>query len=107
MRCNASSFSIAACFAALTVTLGVAAAAPNEGPLFGFNAANSNTQRDLEKKFDSQLNAADLRAWLKQLSSAANHVGAPHNKENAEFMQRQFAAWGWDAQIETFEVLYP
>ena len=50
---------------------------------------------------------ADLRAWLKNLSSEANQVGAPHDRANAEFVRDLLRKWGWDAQIETFEVLYP
>ena len=61
----------------------------------------------LEQKFDAQLQASDLEAWLKQMSAEPNHVGSPHDKANAEFVLQQFRAWGWDAQIETFDVLYP
>src|SRR6186713_1107393 len=64
-------------------------------------------QRTLEQKFDAQLQASDLQAWMKQMSSKPTHVGAPHNKANAEFVQQQMREWGWDAQIETFDVLYP
>jgi N-acetylated-alpha-linked acidic dipeptidase len=64
-------------------------------------------QRALEQKFDAQLQASDLEAWMKQMSAKPTHVGAPHDKANAEFVQQQFRAWGWDAQIETFDVLYP
>ena len=64
-------------------------------------------QRTLEQKFDAQLQASDLQAWMKQMSAKPTHVGAPHDKANAEFVQQQFRAWGWDAQIETFDVLYP
>ena len=64
-------------------------------------------QRALEQKFDAQLQASDLQAWMKQMSAKPTHVGAPHNKANAELVQQQFRAWGWDAQIETFDVLYP
>ena len=50
---------------------------------------------------------ADLRAWLKNLASEPNHVGSPHDKANAELVRDLFKQWGWDAQIETFDVLYP
>ena len=43
----------------------------------------------------------------KQMSSAPNHVGSPHDKANAEWMLARFQEWGWDARIETFSVLYP
>ena len=41
------------------------------------------------------------------MSSGPNQVGSPHDKANAEFMLQKFRDWGWDAQIETFNVLYP
>lgn len=70
-------------------------------------ATDPAAQRALEQKFDAQLQASDLQAWMKQMAAEPNHVGAPHDKANAEFTQQQFRAWGWDAQIETFDVLYP
>ena len=69
--------------------------------------ATTDAQRALEQKFDSQMQASDLQAWMKQMSAKPTHVGAPHDKANAEFVQQQFRAWGWEAQIETFDVLYP
>jgi N-acetylated-alpha-linked acidic dipeptidase len=91
------------------VSLAVASTATGtpSGPITGFTADGSTAQQSLEQRFDSQINPSDLRNWLKRLSSAANQVGAPHNKENAEFVRDQFRQWGWDAQIEQFDVLYP
>ena len=59
------------------------------------------------RAFDTAISSADQTAWLKDLSSAPNHVGSPHDKANAETMLALFKAWGWDARIETFSVLYP
>jgi N-acetylated-alpha-linked acidic dipeptidase len=94
---------------AATVSLAAAAvAATQEQPvLFGFSAAGSVQQRALEQRFDAALDPADLRAWLKTMSAEANHVGAPHDKANAEMVRDLFRQWGWDAQIEVFDVLYP
>ncbi|HEU0040083.1 MAG TPA: folate hydrolase, partial [Verrucomicrobiae bacterium] len=75
--------------------------------LLGFSAAHAANQQALEKKFDAQLDPADQRAWLERMSAEPNHVGSPHNQANAEFMLEKFREWGWDAQIETFYVLYP
>ena len=75
--------------------------------LAGFTGTHAAAQISLEKKFDSQLKADDLRQWMEQMASAPNHVGSPHDKANAEFMLKLFKEWGWDARIETFEVLYP
>ncbi|HEU4967316.1 transferrin receptor-like dimerization domain-containing protein [Sphingomonas sp.] len=61
----------------------------------------------LEAKFDASISSEDQLGWLKQMSSAPNHVGSPHDKANAEFILARFKEWGWDAHIETFHVLYP
>jgi N-acetylated-alpha-linked acidic dipeptidase len=75
--------------------------------MFGFTSDEAATEQALEHRFDADLNASDLRGWLKTLSSEPNNVGSPHDKANAEAVRDLFKQWGWDAQIETFEVLYP
>ena len=64
-------------------------------------------QKALEAAFDAGVNSADQLEWLKAMSSAPNPVGSPHDKANAEYMLGLFKSWGWDAHIETFQVLYP
>jgi N-acetylated-alpha-linked acidic dipeptidase len=96
-----------ACALATFAAVGAEAAAPPQPGLLGFTPAHAATQLGLEQRFDAQLDPAELRDWLKQMASAPNQVGSPHDKANAEFMLEQFRAWGWDAHIETFEVLYP
>ena len=61
----------------------------------------------LESRFDAAISSEDQLAWLKDMSSAPNHVGSPHDKANAESILAKFKEWGWDAHIETFHVLYP
>ncbi|HXQ64841.1 MAG TPA: transferrin receptor-like dimerization domain-containing protein [Steroidobacteraceae bacterium] len=73
----------------------------------GFAAGSAANEAALESRFDARLSAKDMRGWLERLSAAPNHVGSPHDKANAEFMLEQFRAWGWEANIETFYVLYP
>ncbi|HZC85662.1 MAG TPA: transferrin receptor-like dimerization domain-containing protein [Steroidobacteraceae bacterium] len=89
--------------------LGVATAAGTAEPsgLFGFSAADGAREVALEQRFDTALDPSDLRGWLKTLSAEPNHVGSPHDKANAELVRDLFRQWGWDAQIEEFEVLYP
>jgi N-acetylated-alpha-linked acidic dipeptidase len=73
----------------------------------GFAADAGESGKALEQRFDAALDPAVLRGWLQRLSAEPNHVGAPHNKANAEFLLQQFREWGWQAEIETFYVLYP
>ena len=80
---------------------------PGPGALEGFSSGAAAAEAQLEQRFDADLSAADLRAWMQQMSSAPNHVGSAHDKANAEFQLAKFREWGWDASIETFSVLYP
>lgn len=82
---------------AAPITL-MATASPAAGPRNG--AA-------LEAAFDAQVSAKDQLEWLKRMAAEPNHVGSAHNKANAEATLALFKAWGWDAKIETFHVLYP
>lgn len=67
----------------------------------------SPEQARREAALDASVSASEQMGWLKQMASAPNHVGSAHDKVNAEFILGQFKAWGWDAKIEEFEVLYP
>ena len=99
----AATFSVMASLVALSA----AAAGPDTRAMFGFSAEAGVREQGLEQHFDAQLNPEDLRSWLKSLSSAANHVGSPHDKANAEYVRDLFRQWGWEAHIEEFQVLYP
>ncbi len=75
--------------------------------LMGFSGENSQKQKALEAKFDAALKADNLRTWMKRLSARPHHVGSPYDNENAEFIAAQFRSWGFDTQIEQFDVLFP
>ena len=70
-------------------------------------AAPAADQRALEARFDAGVSSADQLEWMKRMASEPNHVGSPHDKANAEASLALFKSWGWDAKIETFQVLYP
>src|SRR5258705_7533668 len=75
---------------------------------FGAPTATVNTPNaDLERRFDTAINVNEMGGWMKTMAAEPNHVGSAHNKANAEMALQQFKSWGWDAKIETFEVLYP
>jgi N-acetylated-alpha-linked acidic dipeptidase len=84
----------------------VAQTLPNKD-FMGFSAENAVRQKALEAKFDSVLKAENLRDWMKKLSARPHHVGSPYGKQNAEFMLSLFKSWGFDAQIEQYDVLFP
>ncbi|MGN6312947.1 MAG: transferrin receptor-like dimerization domain-containing protein [Rhodanobacteraceae bacterium] len=92
-----------------TLAAGAATPAGGDGQnaMLGFTGDGAAQEQGLEQRFDAQLNPTELREWLQQMSSGPNQVGSPHDKANAEFMLAKFKSWGWDAHIETFDVLYP
>ena len=49
----------------------------------------------------------NIEATMKSLSTRPHHVGSAYDKDNAQWLLAQFKAFGWDAQIETFDVLFP
>ena len=71
------------------------------------SAAPPENDTSLQARFDAQIHPDELRDWLKLLAAEPNHVGSPHDQANAEWILARFREWGWDAHIETFDVLYP
>src|SRR5580693_5126890 len=74
--------------------------------LLGYTSQTSGTERDLEKKFQDGIVAANIRENDRRLSARPHHVGSPYDKDNAEWMLARFKEFGFDAHIETFDVLF-
>jgi N-acetylated-alpha-linked acidic dipeptidase len=75
--------------------------------LLGYTEQTSATERDWEKKFQEGIVATNIRENDRRLSARPHHVGSPYDKDNAEWMLARFKEWGFDAHIETFDVLFP
>lgn len=86
---------------------GLACAAWTPSPSLKSDASGTPPQAAVERSFDQAVDADEMRQWLERMSSEPNHVGSPHDKVNAEWELAQFKKFGWDAHMETFEVLYP
>ncbi|MGO8718698.1 MAG: M28 family peptidase, partial [Acidobacteriaceae bacterium] len=78
-----------------------------DSALLGFSAASAKSELDLEKRFAAIPDPQRMRANMKLLSARPHHVGSPYDKQNAEWILAQYKKWGWDAHIETFQVLFP
>jgi N-acetylated-alpha-linked acidic dipeptidase len=50
---------------------------------------------------------ANIRDNMQRLSARPHHVGSPYDKDNAEWILARMKEWGFDAHIETFNVLFP
>jgi N-acetylated-alpha-linked acidic dipeptidase len=91
----------------LSCFLLLAASPETEPPLNGYSAATSRIQRDWETKFRAIPEPQNQRDYMQRLSARPHHVGSPYDKDNAEWMLAKFKEWGLDANIETFDVLFP
>lgn len=76
-------------------------------PVLGFSKAAADMQLFAEKKFDANLNAKNVDQFIKELSAVPHHVGSPGGEADAKYILNKFKSWGYDAQIETFYVLFP
>ena len=75
--------------------------------LSGFSEAEARQQIGVEAKFDSYLSAPNIDSAIKTMSAHPHHVGSPGDKAVADYIYNKFKSWGYDAQIETFYVLFP
>jgi N-acetylated-alpha-linked acidic dipeptidase len=73
--------------------------------IYGFKDAAR--QHALEASFDAKLSRDNLRSWMKRMTARPHHLGSAYGKENAEFMASLFRSWGYETQIERFDVLFP
>jgi N-acetylated-alpha-linked acidic dipeptidase len=91
----------------LSLVLAVTMAQAQPDRMYGYTKEAAAAQRALEEKFDQQLKAANLDTWLKKLTARPHHVGSPYGKANAEYMRDLFRSWGYQAEIESYQVLFP
>ncbi|MGA3213021.1 MAG: M28 family peptidase, partial [Terriglobales bacterium] len=104
--------SMSACLAAVLVVAQAVdpvpmAATDSTTPLDGFSAVSARAERDWESKFRGFPSPAKLRSYMQRISSRPHHVGTDYDRVNAEWILSLFQQWGWDAHIETFDVLFP
>jgi N-acetylated-alpha-linked acidic dipeptidase len=75
--------------------------------LSGYTAQSSGPEHEWEKKFQDGIVRDNVRENMRRMSARPHHVGSPYDKDNAEWILSKFKEWGFDAHIETFQVLFP
>jgi len=86
---------------------GQATVAPTSSPLTGYSLQSAPPESDWEKKFQNGISPDNIRENMRRLSARPHHVGSPYDKDNAEWILAKFKEWGFDAKIETYNVLFP
>jgi len=99
--------SIAASFLLAAGGVTLSPRAPTPDTLRGFSPESSRIEREWEAKFRAIPDPARLRSTMQRLSARPHHVGSPYDKANAEWLRDQFRSFGWQAEIENFDVLFP
>ena len=80
---------------------------PAASLLSGYGMQSSRSEREWEKKFQDGISRENVRENMRRMSARPHHVGSPYDKDNAEWILSRFKEWGFDAHIETFQVLFP
>ena len=60
-----------------------------------------------DAKFRAIPKPDNIKENMRRMSAHPHHVGSPYDRDNAEWLQARFKEYGWNAQIETFYVLFP
>src|ERR1039457_3838104 len=93
---------------ALCLTMTAPAMWSAEGAaLRGYSSEGARAERAWEAKFRAIPDPAALRGYMQRLSALPIYVGSAYDKDNAEWIAAKAKEWGLDAQIETFDVLFP
>ncbi len=85
----------------------VTKAAHTNPALTGYASVSAASEREWEVKFRELPSPDVIRQNMQRLSAHPHAVGQPYDKDNAEWMLSLFKQWGFDAHIETFDVLFP
>ena len=76
-------------------------------PPLGFSTQGAAPQKQWERTFADGVSADNIRENMRRLSARPHHVGSAYDKDNAQWILGRFKEWGFDAKIETFDVLFP
>lgn len=73
----------------------------------GFTETSVTKQLTTEKQFDALLSSRRIGATLKELSAQPHHLGSPGSKAVAQKILQRLKSYGFDAQMQTYQVLFP
>jgi N-acetylated-alpha-linked acidic dipeptidase len=79
----------------------------NSQAMLGFSPGQAAQQRALESRFDAAIQRDHLSDWMKRLTARPHHLGSPYDKEMSDFLTDLFRTWGYETEVERFDVLFP
>ncbi|WP_116106881.1 transferrin receptor-like dimerization domain-containing protein [Lewinella sp. IMCC34191] len=78
-----------------------------EASLMGFTEKSAATERETEAAYDEKITPSNLDEWMQYMTAHPHHVGSPYDKKVVDFMAEKFRSWGYDVEVERFDVLFP
>ena len=57
--------------------------------------------------FRGSIDAKNIGEYMRVMAARPHHLGSPYGKQNADWILARFKEWGWDAKVETYDVLFP
>ena len=75
--------------------------------LLGFGPETSAVQLDWEERLEADINAENLDAWMRFLTSRPHHVGSAFHREKIEFFAGLFRQWGYEVEVEEYRIVVP
>ncbi|HKW88277.1 MAG TPA: transferrin receptor-like dimerization domain-containing protein [Candidatus Acidoferrales bacterium] len=78
-----------------------------QAKLAGYLGNSGATEQSWEQKFRALPSPDNMKSYMQLLAAEPHHVGSPYDEKNSQWLLDQYKKWGWDAHIETFQVLFP
>jgi N-acetylated-alpha-linked acidic dipeptidase len=78
-----------------------------QAKLAGYLGDSAATEMSWEQKFRAIPSPHNMDSNMQLLAAEPHHVGSPYDEKNSQWILNQYKSWGWDAHIETFQVLFP
>ena len=57
--------------------------------------------------FRGMIDAKNIGEYMRVMAARPHHLGSAYGKQNADWILARFKEWGWDAKIESYDVLFP
>ncbi|MCZ2155002.1 MAG: M28 family peptidase [Bryobacterales bacterium] len=88
-------------------TISISALVAQQPSMRGFTPAEATAERSLEAKARQLSSAARVGEFMRAMASEPHHAGTPASRKVAEYIRTNLERWGWNAEIEQFDVLLP
>lgn len=73
----------------------------------GFTSQSWRLEKEREAKFDQSISSKDQLEWMRHLTLYPHNLGSEYQRQNSEYLLGLYKSWGFDAEIKSYEALFP